>query len=234
MVCFSCDNCGEVVKKPKVLNHFSSCRPPFMSCIDCSKNFDRTSVQAHTSCISEAEKYQGALYRGNKKQGGRNPAANGSAKPTPPAASAVEPAPAVAAATTKPSDVNGKTGAKGQKAAAADAKVEPESVDAPPTKSAKKRKAEADDPPASAAVEASEQSVADESAFVFRTELKVGKRTKRLLKKANGTLGIETLVESLKESLLPAFTEELSRFVAAQLERSSGYRVNDGMITTAK
>ncbi|KND05056.1 uncharacterized protein SPPG_00732 [Spizellomyces punctatus DAOM BR117] len=34
----------------------------------CSTTFQGTNYRAHTSCISEAEKYQGALYKGPKKQ----------------------------------------------------------------------------------------------------------------------------------------------------------------------
>lgn len=37
------------------------------SCIDCHKVFTGDEYKAHTSCISEAEKYQGALYKGDKK-----------------------------------------------------------------------------------------------------------------------------------------------------------------------
>ena len=40
----------------------------YLSCVDCGKVFAREEYRTHTSCISEAEKYQGALYRGNKKK----------------------------------------------------------------------------------------------------------------------------------------------------------------------
>eukprot|EP00033_Pygsuia_biforma_P000362 GCRY01000435.1.p1 GENE.GCRY01000435.1~~GCRY01000435.1.p1 ORF type:complete len:200 (+),score=40.24 GCRY01000435.1:136-735(+) len=67
MVSFVCDECGATVKKPKAVNHMRSCRST-VSCIDCYQTFDQRSVVGHTSCISEAEKYQGKLYRGPKKQ----------------------------------------------------------------------------------------------------------------------------------------------------------------------
>jgi uncharacterized membrane protein YkoI len=57
MVSFSCDNCQDVVTKPKVLHHFSSCRTRSVSCIDCGVVFSAQSVKAHTSCISEAQKH---------------------------------------------------------------------------------------------------------------------------------------------------------------------------------
>lgn len=63
MVVFQCENCGQTIKKPKAEQHARSCRG-FRGyvCIDCMKVFTGDSYKAHTSCISEAEKYQGALY----------------------------------------------------------------------------------------------------------------------------------------------------------------------------
>ena len=60
---FLCPVCGEAVKKAKVSTH--RCQPSEWSCMDCGKIFPGTSYTKHTSCISEAEKYQGHLYSGN-------------------------------------------------------------------------------------------------------------------------------------------------------------------------
>ncbi|KAJ6808356.1 UBP1-associated proteins 1C [Iris pallida] len=57
MVWFQCEDCGENLKKPKLSNHFRICSSYKLSCIDCGQMFDRQSVQSHTQCISEAEKY---------------------------------------------------------------------------------------------------------------------------------------------------------------------------------
>ncbi|KAJ8467088.1 hypothetical protein OPV22_029640 [Ensete ventricosum] len=57
MVWFQCEDCGENLKKPKLPNHFRICSAYKLSCIDCGKTFDQESVQRHTQCISEAEKY---------------------------------------------------------------------------------------------------------------------------------------------------------------------------------
>lgn len=57
MVWFQCEDCGENLKKPKLPNHFRICSAFKLSCIDCGKVFDQHSVQSHTQCISEAEKY---------------------------------------------------------------------------------------------------------------------------------------------------------------------------------
>ncbi|WOL02995.1 UBP1-associated proteins 1C [Canna indica] len=57
MVWFQCEDCGENLKKPKLPNHFRICSAYKLSCIDCGKTFDQESVQSHTQCISEAEKY---------------------------------------------------------------------------------------------------------------------------------------------------------------------------------
>lgn len=54
----SCDGCGDVVKKPKLDQHRSRCGAPF-TCLDCSIQFyTPADYKGHTSCISEAEKYQ--------------------------------------------------------------------------------------------------------------------------------------------------------------------------------
>lgn len=56
MVSFNCDGCGDVVKKPKLAQHYKRCYAPF-TCLDCSVQF-ATPQEAHTSCITEDEKYQ--------------------------------------------------------------------------------------------------------------------------------------------------------------------------------
>lgn len=67
MVTFSCDNCNDTVKKPKANQHAQRCRGS-LTCIDCSKTFWSGEWNAHNSCISEAEAYQGALYKPTKKE----------------------------------------------------------------------------------------------------------------------------------------------------------------------
>ncbi|KAI0798577.1 hypothetical protein BC629DRAFT_1285588 [Irpex lacteus] len=58
--------CNETIKKPKLQNHWNSCRAKVV-CIDCSTEFyTPAEFKSHTSCISEAEKYQKGLYRGPK------------------------------------------------------------------------------------------------------------------------------------------------------------------------
>ncbi|XP_052180907.1 UBP1-associated proteins 1C [Diospyros lotus] len=57
MVWFQCEDCGENLKKPKLLNHFRMCSATKLSCIDCGQTFGQKSVQDHTQCITEAEKY---------------------------------------------------------------------------------------------------------------------------------------------------------------------------------
>jgi len=64
MVSFVCDTCQETVKKNKVQNHCFKCRDCWvLSCVDCGVRFQGEEYQAHTSCLSEAEKYQGALFQ---------------------------------------------------------------------------------------------------------------------------------------------------------------------------
>ncbi|KAI0029887.1 LYAR-type C2HC zinc finger-domain-containing protein, partial [Vararia minispora EC-137] len=58
--------CNDVVKKPKLDAHWGKCHSPF-TCIDCNKTFNGPpQYKGHTSCISEAEKYQKSLYKGPK------------------------------------------------------------------------------------------------------------------------------------------------------------------------
>ncbi len=66
MVSFSCDYCQDVQTRKRVDSHFFRCRTRSVSCIDCGAQFDARSVKSHTSCISEAEKYEGGA-RGVRK-----------------------------------------------------------------------------------------------------------------------------------------------------------------------
>ncbi|CAK0841703.1 unnamed protein product [Prorocentrum cordatum] len=70
MVYFECQKCNETVKKPKLARHLQVCGSGYVSCIDCSKVFAWNEWESHTSCVSEAQKYQGKLYEAkedNKK-----------------------------------------------------------------------------------------------------------------------------------------------------------------------
>ena len=67
MVFFLCSVCGESVKKAKVSSHRCNCQD--WSCMDCGKIFPGMSYNQHTSCMSEAQKYEGHLYRGGSKSG---------------------------------------------------------------------------------------------------------------------------------------------------------------------
>ncbi|KAH8272863.1 hypothetical protein KR018_006154 [Drosophila ironensis] len=60
MVFFTCNICGESVKKPSVEKHYQTrCRgnEKSVSCMDCMKDFYGEEYVAHTKCISEAQKY---------------------------------------------------------------------------------------------------------------------------------------------------------------------------------
>lgn len=68
MVTFNCEVCNDTVPKKNTEKHYYRCPNAYYTCIDCSKTFeDGVSYKNHTSCISEDEKYQKALYKGNKK-----------------------------------------------------------------------------------------------------------------------------------------------------------------------
>ncbi|KAK1413841.1 hypothetical protein QVD17_29577 [Tagetes erecta] len=57
MVWFQCEDCGDNLKKPKLAGHFRSCSANTLSCIDCGQMFGQQTVQGHTQCITEMEKY---------------------------------------------------------------------------------------------------------------------------------------------------------------------------------
>ncbi|XP_055604432.1 cell growth-regulating nucleolar protein, partial [Uranotaenia lowii] len=76
MVFFTCNHCGESLKKQAVEKHGWKCQRQInVSCMDCQKDFLGKDYDAHTSCITEAEKYSGKDYvpkananKGAKKQ----------------------------------------------------------------------------------------------------------------------------------------------------------------------
>jgi len=68
MVVFECQRCNETVKKPKLEKHLQSCRSECVSCIDCGQRFGWDQWQAHTTCMSEAQKYQGKLFQPKESQ----------------------------------------------------------------------------------------------------------------------------------------------------------------------
>nr|POE63435.1 upf0743 protein [Quercus suber] len=61
------ENCGDVLTKKKLDPHRNQCRGASFTCLDCMVHFLGTDYRSHTSCISEAQKYQGHLYRGDKE-----------------------------------------------------------------------------------------------------------------------------------------------------------------------
>jgi cell growth-regulating nucleolar protein len=75
MVWFICDDCGDTIKKPQLKKHFNACSASILSCVDCGQEFNRHTVQGHTTCVTEHEKY--AL--GATKPGGKASAFNGTA-----------------------------------------------------------------------------------------------------------------------------------------------------------
>lgn len=68
MVSFTCNTCQDVVKKPKVVGHQSTCRTNSFTCVDCMQVFDSNTIKSHTSCVTEVEKYQGQWLQ-NKVKG---------------------------------------------------------------------------------------------------------------------------------------------------------------------
>ncbi|KAF2792733.1 hypothetical protein K505DRAFT_278352 [Melanomma pulvis-pyrius CBS 109.77] len=66
MVSFSCENCGDVLTKKKLDGHRNQCYGASYTCLDCMIHFEGNAYKSHTSCVSEAQKYQGKLYKEKK------------------------------------------------------------------------------------------------------------------------------------------------------------------------
>ncbi|XP_069351915.1 cell growth-regulating nucleolar protein [Eulemur rufifrons] len=70
MVFFTCNACGESVKKIQVEKHVSVCRNcECLSCIDCGRDFWGDDYKNHVKCISEDQKYGGKGYEGKTHKG---------------------------------------------------------------------------------------------------------------------------------------------------------------------
>nr|XP_027795347.1 cell growth-regulating nucleolar protein [Marmota flaviventris]XP_027795355.1 cell growth-regulating nucleolar protein [Marmota flaviventris] len=70
MVFFTCNACGESVKKIQVEKHVSVCRNcECLSCIDCGRDFWGDDYKNHVKCISEDQKYGGKGYEGKAHKG---------------------------------------------------------------------------------------------------------------------------------------------------------------------
>ncbi|XP_015175063.1 PREDICTED: cell growth-regulating nucleolar protein [Polistes dominula] len=77
MVVFTCNHCGETLQKPRVAKHyqFQCYNKPYLTCVDCLKDFHEQEYVQHTKCITEAERYGGKNYvpkaaanKGERKQ----------------------------------------------------------------------------------------------------------------------------------------------------------------------
>uniref|UniRef100_A0A7G3ADZ6 Putative cell growth-regulating nucleolar protein n=1 Tax=Lutzomyia longipalpis TaxID=7200 RepID=A0A7G3ADZ6_LUTLO len=72
MVVFTCNHCGESLKKQAVEKHYKwqKCQgaPVFLTCVDCLKDFRQDEYVGHIKCISEAERYYGKDYQAKPSQ----------------------------------------------------------------------------------------------------------------------------------------------------------------------
>lgn len=70
MVFFTCNTCGESLKKAQVDKHVNMCRGcEVLSCIDCGKDFWGNDYRNHNKCISEDQKYGGKGYEAKANKG---------------------------------------------------------------------------------------------------------------------------------------------------------------------
>lgn len=83
MPSFVCDVCQETLKKAKLDSHKQRCRNASFSCIDCYKSFKGDTYRAHTSCITEVEKYHGKKINKNNHQTDQTSSSKSKAEPEP-------------------------------------------------------------------------------------------------------------------------------------------------------
>ncbi|CAN9512456.1 unnamed protein product [Ophioblennius macclurei] len=70
MVFFTCNACGESLKKGQVDKHVNWCRGcQVLSCIDCGKDFWGDDYKEHVKCISEDQKYGGKAFEAKANKG---------------------------------------------------------------------------------------------------------------------------------------------------------------------
>ena len=68
MVFFVCEGCNESLKKNQVDTHANRCRTCHaVTCVDCNVTFPGDTYRSHTSCVTEAERYEKTVYRGVRK-----------------------------------------------------------------------------------------------------------------------------------------------------------------------
>ena len=68
MVFFVCEDCNETLKRLKVAQHLCRCSCSAITCVDCGATFHDDSYLQHATCMSEAERYEGNLYKAPKKK----------------------------------------------------------------------------------------------------------------------------------------------------------------------
>ncbi|NXW29012.1 LYAR protein, partial [Phaetusa simplex] len=70
MVVFTCNACGESVKKAQVEKHVNICRNcQCLSCMDCGKDFWGDDYKEHVKCVSEDQKYGGKDFEAKTNKG---------------------------------------------------------------------------------------------------------------------------------------------------------------------
>uniref|UniRef100_A0A8C5TG85 Ly1 antibody reactive n=1 Tax=Malurus cyaneus samueli TaxID=2593467 RepID=A0A8C5TG85_9PASS len=70
MVVFTCNACGEAVKKAQVEKHVNICRNcQYLSCMDCGKDFWGDDYKEHVRCVSEDQKYGGKGFEAKINKG---------------------------------------------------------------------------------------------------------------------------------------------------------------------
>eukprot|EP00998_Keelungia_sp_KM082_P012290 NODE_8617_length_544_cov_51.040767_g8594_i0.p1 GENE.NODE_8617_length_544_cov_51.040767_g8594_i0~~NODE_8617_length_544_cov_51.040767_g8594_i0.p1 ORF type:complete len:145 (-),score=25.46 NODE_8617_length_544_cov_51.040767_g8594_i0:51-485(-) len=68
MPSFVCTGCSESYTKKAAEAHLQNACRKLMNCADCHKGFDASTIGAHTSCITESEKYASGYHNNLQKR----------------------------------------------------------------------------------------------------------------------------------------------------------------------
>ncbi|GAA5891475.1 hypothetical protein JCM6882_004483 [Rhodosporidiobolus microsporus] len=217
MVSFCCEQCNDTIKKPKLDQHAGRCYGAQFTCIDCNTTFQGTSYRAHTSCVSEEQRYHKSVYKPPKGKGAKaqkQQQQNENAAPASPAPAPVTAAPAPTAAEEKLAE---KKRAREEESAAeepkkeeAQTKVEENGAEEEPkkkkSKKDKKKKSKGEEP-SSADATSAPAAAAEESLSSFLSSV-----VPPLLTAGDLSLG------DLKTKVLAAAKEKGRKEAEAELE----------------
>jgi hypothetical protein len=227
MPSFCCESCNDVLSKPRIAKHRTQCDASAFSCIDCNRTFVGSQVDAHTSCVTEAEKYKHNAYFNAtpKNAASKRPANN----PPPPPPTAPPTAAAAAVAVVASSVTPETVSAKRRRTDDDEAPVANEPV---VTAAAAGDRDDDDDADADDTTGGDFAAVLDEM-----QEFKWKKSISALVKQQQSSMPLDALADALIANFYAQFKPKLVQVIKAKVRASKKLkfeRAADGSITVVK